>query len=86
LAKDAEGDALMTDEPEVHSEGEDLVSEGADLDNEMSDSEQPHKRRRTDHDWHTREPTARPEAILARLNADMGKLYKLCEQRKISPC
>jgi Rox3 mediator complex subunit len=34
-------------------------------------------RTQTNHDWHWDEPTARPEAVAARLNASIDNLYKL---------
>jgi hypothetical protein len=49
-------------------------------DHEQNDAEN----RRTDHDWHWSEPTARPDAIHRHLNADMGDLYKLSSTRKDS--
>jgi hypothetical protein len=89
LAKDSEGDAIMTDEPEAQSEGGESNPsdpEGeAGSDAEMADSGSTLKRRRTDHDWHAREPPARPEFIRDRLNAEMGPMYKLLVQRKTSP-
>jgi hypothetical protein len=41
--------------------------------------------RRTDHDWHWSEPTARPDAVAAHLSGSMGSLYKLSSTRK-EPC
>jgi hypothetical protein len=41
--------------------------------------------RRTDHDWHWSEPTARPDAVAAHLNGSMDSLYKLSSTRK-EPC
>jgi Rox3 mediator complex subunit len=37
----------------------------------------------TNHDWHWSEPTARPEAVAAHLNANMGNLYKLASTSSV---
>jgi hypothetical protein len=96
LAKDSDGDARMTDEPEAQSEREEKSipsdsdseaesDEEAGLDEEEADSGPAAKRRKLDHDWHMREPTAHAEFVWDRLNAEMGPMYKVLLQRKTSP-
>jgi len=76
--KDSDGDAQMTDE---------LIEAAAKTgsDAAMSDS---HEYRRSNHDRQGEGSLASERAGFERPNADMGSLFKLCENRKVPfvPC
>jgi hypothetical protein len=76
--KDSDGDAQMIDELT-----EAAAKTGGDV--AMSDS---HEYRRSDHDRQGEGSLASERAGFERPNADMGSLFKLCENRKVPfvPC
>lgn len=90
FAKDESGDALMTDSFTAggNVDAPYSIADDRDVEQRISDAQlesESSEHRRTNHDWHHDEPTARPEAIDSRLNQDMGHMFRVCEQGNSSP-